>query len=156
MVVEVWSPGVVSGAAELVSRNTDVVPVPIVENCNWVVPLTVWNTLGFTPPEVLPVMRATPPVARAAPPNATPRPCEAAPPIRPAIWLPRPRLTSTLPKSERVDTRLKVMSPVRDESSVTSILLAPKLPAFRELILAELTKLVPALMVDAYMSLVEM
>ena len=156
MVVEVWSAGVVPGAAELVSRNTDVVAVPMVENWSCVVPLTVWNTFGFTPPDVRPVIRATPPVARAAPPNATPSPCEAAPPIKPASWLPRPRLTSTLPKSERVDTRLKVMSPVRDERSVTSILLAPKLPAFRELILAELTKLFPTFMVDAYMSLVEM
>jgi hypothetical protein len=48
------------------------------------------------------------------------------------------------------------MSPVREERRVTSIRLAPKFPAFKELMLAELTKLVPALMVDAYMSLVEM
>ena len=74
VVVDVWSAGVVPGAAELVSKKTEVVGEPMVENWSCVVPFTVWNTLEFTPPEVRPVMRATLPVARAEPPSTTPRP----------------------------------------------------------------------------------
>jgi hypothetical protein len=69
------------------------------------------------------------------------------------MTLPRPRLIlgliATLPNSDRVLTRLNVMSPVRDDRSVTSILLAPKLPAMREDMLAVLIFAVLMLNEDA-------
>lgn len=158
--VDVSSAGVVPGDAELVSKKTEVVGEPSVENWSWVVPLTVWNTFEFAPPLVRPRRSAVAPVASAEPPNTTPRPCDAAPPMRPCMTLPSPRLIlgliDVLPNRDRVETRLNVMSPVSDERSVTSILLAPKLPATSEEMLAVLILAVLMLRAVAYPLLVEM
>jgi hypothetical protein len=76
------------------------------------------------------------------------------------MTLPSPRLIlgliDVLPNRDRVETRLNVMSPVSDERSVTSILLAPKLPATKEETLAVLILAVRMLRAVAYPSLVEM
>ena len=61
-----------------------------------------------------------------------------------------------MPNSERVLTRLKVMSPVMEDRSVTSILLAPKFPATREDICAVLILAFLMVSDDAKPSLVEM
>jgi len=72
MVVDVSSAGVVPGLAELVSKKMDVVALPSVENWSCVVPLMVWKTLGFAPPEVRPVTNATAPVMSPVVPSPTP------------------------------------------------------------------------------------
>lgn len=84
------------------------VTVFIVLNCNWVEPFTVWKTFEFTPPDCRPVKSATVPVAKAAPPSTTPRPWVAAPPIRPWITLPRPKLMLDRPR-EGLNSRVEVM-----------------------------------------------
>ena len=65
-------------------------------------------------------------------------------------------LIEVLPNSDRVLTRLKVMSPVMDEMSLTSIRPAPKLPAVRVDIRAVLIKASLMLSCVAYPLLVEM
>ena len=85
--------------------------------------------LLFTPPLVRPVTRATDPVTRAAPPNPTPRACVAAPPTRPWMTSPSPRLILVgLPAKERVDVRVTFVS-------ITTVLRVDttKLGAFRVL-----------------------
>ena len=104
------TPGVVKGRAESVVKNTLLTAAPMVLNCSCVDPFTVWNTLELTPPEVRPVTSAATPVARAAPPKTAPRPWEAAPPTRPCMTSPSPRLTLLMPKSVRVDVRVTFVS----------------------------------------------
>jgi hypothetical protein len=91
------------------------VTVFIVLNCSWVEPFTVWKTLEFTPPDCRPVKSATVPVAKAAPPSTTPMPWAAAPPIKPWITLPRPKLILDKPReglNSMVDVSVKLIFPM--------------------------------------------
>ena len=104
-------PGVVKGLGESTVKKTLLTLAPIVENWSWVEPLTVWKILGFTPPDVRPVTRATEPVTSAAPPMPTPRAWVAAPPMRPWMTSPRPRsIFVGLPVRERVDVSVSFVS----------------------------------------------
>jgi hypothetical protein len=116
------------------------VRVPRVLNWSWVWPFTTWKVPGDAPPEVRAVIRAVAPVARPTVPTVTPRACVAAPPIKPWMTSPSPRLilgeTVVLAVNWSVLARANWTRLLRLEMVFASISLAVNLPILTVEILA--------------------